>query len=255
MKRLFHSLLSLLILLMLVVPLLGDTIKLKDGNVIQGQVVGFKDGQFTVLIGNGSKGKRSRTIVYVEDVETIDFSSGPVSSIVPTDNDNTPSEPVSQPSPQSSRPSATPDPPFSAPTGSSQPTAAPPIPVRVPSENINNGWASTGLSVRRGQRILITASGRVSLGKDASGVAVFSTPAGLPNVRDTGKLMDKEPTGGLIAVIGDDNDDFIFIGSRYEFVAQHDGLLYLGVNEGTLSNNSGSYDVVIKPFPLDFQRR
>jgi hypothetical protein len=47
-------------------------------------------------------------------------------------------------------------------------------------------------------------------------------------------------------VIGDDNDDFILIGTRRDFVAQRDGVLFLGVNEGDLNDNTGTYDVVIE---------
>ncbi len=95
--------------------------------------------------------------------------------------------------------------------------------------------------MRRGQRLRISASGRVSLGNNR-----FSTPDGLPNVPDRDKLMRNQPTGGLIAVIGDDNDDFVFVGRGRDFVAQRDGVLFLGVNEGNLSDNSGLFDVVIE---------
>jgi len=95
--------------------------------------------------------------------------------------------------------------------------------------------------VRKGQRLRISASGRISLGRGR-----FSTPGGLNNVPDADKLMRNEATGALIAVIGDDNDDFIVIGPRREFVAQRDGVLFLGVNEGDLTDNTGSYDIVIE---------
>lgn len=245
MKKLFHSLLALLLLLLLVVPLLADTIKLKDGNVIQGQVVGFKDGQFTVLIGNGSKGRRSRTILYVEDIESIEFDSGGASNATaPANNDtNNSTEPASEassaPMSQPSRPSATPEP------GNRQPTAAAPtfftVKVTVRADNANNGWTNTGLVVRRGQRLRITASGRVDLGKRG-----FSTPSGIPLAVDNDRLMRTEPMGALIGVIGDDNDDFVLIGLRRDFVAQRDGVLFLGVNEGDLTDNHGSYDIVIE---------
>ncbi|MDQ3821325.1 MAG: hypothetical protein M3362_27100, partial [Acidobacteriota bacterium] len=97
------------------------------------------------------------------------------------------------------------------------------------------------LVVRKGQRIRITASGRVNLGGGR-----VSTPAGVPAITDNDKLMRSYPTGALIAVIGDDNDDFIFIGQRREFIAQRDGVLFLGVNEGNLNDNTGTYDVVIE---------
>src|SRR6266481_572107 len=75
MRKLFHSLFALTLMLTLVVPSFADTIKLKDGSVIHGHVVGFKDGQFTVLIGSGAKGRRSRTMIYVEDIESIEFDA------------------------------------------------------------------------------------------------------------------------------------------------------------------------------------
>jgi len=80
MKITFRLLLSVLLLLSLVTPLLADTIRLKDGSVIRGQVIGFKDQQFTILIGGNAKGRRGQTTIYVEDVESIEFdshSSGP----------------------------------------------------------------------------------------------------------------------------------------------------------------------------------
>ena len=58
--------------------------------------------------------------------------------------------------------------------------------------------------------------------------------------------MPTMPTGGLIAVIGDDNDDFIFIGSSKEFIAQRDGALFLGVNEDNLGDNSGNYEASVE---------
>ncbi|MBK6314711.1 MAG: hypothetical protein IPF53_10470 [Blastocatellia bacterium] len=53
--------------------------------------------------------------------------------------------------------------------------------------------------------------------------------------------MPSRPTGALIAVIGDDNDDFIFVGAQAEFVSQRDGFLFLSVNEGVLRDNTGSF--------------
>jgi hypothetical protein len=249
MKKICHSLFALTLLLALFVPVLADTIKLKDGSVIHGQVVGFKDGQFTVLIG-GSKGRRSRTTIYVEDVDSIEFdASTSGSGAAPTTEDaSVPSNPTETAAqrPQS-RPTPTPDvTDTNPPTTSTQPSSATPptfftIRVSVRADNTNNGWTNSGLVVRRGQRLRITASGRVSLGKGR-----FSTPAGVATAVDNDKLMRTEATGALIAVIGDDNDDFVFIGARREFVAQRDGVLFFGVNEGDLTDNNGSYDIVIE---------
>jgi hypothetical protein len=68
----------------------------------------------------------------------------------------------------------------------------------------------------------------------------------LPDLEDPTKLLKSVPTGALLAVIGDDNNDFIYIGESREFTAGRDGALYLGVNEGNLSDNSGAFDVKIE---------
>src|SRR5215218_10804210 len=75
MKKPFRLLLSVLLLVSMVTPLLADTIRLKDGSVIRGQVIGFKDQQFTILIGGSARGRRGQTTVYAEDVESIEFDS------------------------------------------------------------------------------------------------------------------------------------------------------------------------------------
>jgi len=243
MKRTFRLSLVFSLSLLLVSPLLADTIRLKDGSVIRGQVVGFKDQQFTVLIGGGSKGRRGRTTVYVEDVESIEFDSNTASGAAPDDSNA--STNVIPSNPQPTRPIPT-DSGTSSPRVNPQPSAGNSptfftIKVSVRADNANNGWTNTGLVVRKGQRLRINASGRVSLGRGR-----FSTPLGISTISDNDKLMRTEATGALIAVIGDDNDDFILIGSRRDFVAQRDGVLFLGVNEGDLADNTGTYDIVIE---------
>ena len=104
-------------------------------------------------------------------------------------------------------------------------------------------WTSTGLIVKRGDRIRISASGSVTL-DPVSGRA--TGPEGISDLTDPKKLVPDQPTGALIGVIGADNDDFIFIGRASEFTAARDGLLFLSVNEGNLSDNTGTYKAVIE---------
>ncbi|HEX3250523.1 MAG TPA: hypothetical protein VHS05_13925 [Pyrinomonadaceae bacterium] len=244
MKKTFRLLLSTLLLISLSTPLLADTIRLKDGSVIRGQVIGFKDQQFTILIGGNARGRRGQTTVYVEDVESIEFDSNNGNASATDDrsarNNNVP---MSRPSTPVNQDNNIPD----TRTTDTAPISSAPTPtfftikVAVRADNANNGWTNSGLVVRKGQRLRISASGRVSLGRGR-----FSTPGGLTGVQDNDKLMRSEATGALIAVIGDDNDDFILIGPRREFIAQRDGVLFLGVNEGDLADNTGSYDIVIE---------
>jgi len=245
MRKTFRLLLALSLTLSVAAPLLADTIRLKDGSVIRGQVIGFKDQQFTILIGGNARGRRGQTTVYVEDVESIEFDANTSSStateeLTAQNNPPTTSRPANsnnQPDGISSNPRTI----DSQPTSSSAPPTFFTIKVGVRADNANNGWTNSGLVVRKGQRLRISASGRVSLGRGR-----FSTPGGVTTIQDADKLLRNEATGALIAVIGDDNDDFLLIGPRREFVAQRDGVLFLGVNEGDLADNTGSYDIVIE---------
>ncbi|HMS39397.1 MAG TPA: hypothetical protein PKE69_04170 [Pyrinomonadaceae bacterium] len=116
--------------------------------------------------------------------------------------------------------------------------------VKVLADNTSNGWTNSGWVVRKGQKNRITSRGNISLGNGN-----FSTPNGRTNLPDPQKLMPTEPTGGLIAVIGDDNNDFIFIGTDKVFTATREGSLFLGVNDGNLDDNSGSFDVTVEILP------
>lgn len=116
--------------------------------------------------------------------------------------------------------------------------------VRVLADNTANGWTNSGFVVKKGQRIRITGSGTVSLGKGHT-----TSPSGLPDLDDPEKLLKSVPTGALLGVIGDDNNDFIYIGESREFTAGRDGALYLGVNEANLNDNSGAFDVKVEILP------
>src|SRR3954467_14180653 len=74
-RRVPRTLAALSLALVLAASALGDTIHLKDGQVIRGQIVSFRDQQFTVLIGSGAGGRRSRVTVYIDDIDSIEFDS------------------------------------------------------------------------------------------------------------------------------------------------------------------------------------
>jgi hypothetical protein len=262
-RRFTRPFAALTLVFTLGVVALADVIRMKDGQVIRGQIVGFRDQQFTVLIGSGSGGRRSRITLYMEDVESIEFdgAGGAVDDIADTRSQPPARTSTQRPSlgndggpvnsaPITSQPRNTPTNTGSAPAqpASGQTTgdsAFFPVRVRVRADNIANGWTDSGLMLRKGQRLRVTASGRISLGQGR-----FSTPTGLPRVLDNEKLMRNEPTGGLIAVVGDDNDEFIFVGAGREFFAPRDGRLFLGVNEGNLNDNTGTYDALIEVEPV-----
>ena len=227
----------------------ADTIRLRDGSVVRGQIIAYKDQQFTVLIGSGQRNRRSRMTIYMEDVESIEFdnpfgadggSASPRGDEAANDADNN-ARP--QP-PQTQRTPTTQPPPSARPAPQTQRASGPvlvPINVRVDPKSTESGWVSSGFTVRRGQRVRVSASGRVTLSNGAA-----TTPTGLPRVADADKLLANEPTGALIAVIGDDNNDFILVSSQREFTAQRDGILFFGINTGRLTAASGAFEVFIE---------
>src|SRR5213593_2366694 len=76
MKQIFlRSLTIVALALSLTLPALADTVRLKDGSVIRGQIVSFKNEQFTILVGSGARGRKSQITVYMEDVDWIEFDN------------------------------------------------------------------------------------------------------------------------------------------------------------------------------------
>jgi hypothetical protein len=116
--------------------------------------------------------------------------------------------------------------------------------VKVLADSTSNGWTNSGWVVKKGQRIRISGKGQINLGSGR-----FASSSGVSSLPDKDKLIQTEATGGLIAVIGDDNNDFIFVGGSREFTAARDGALFLGINEGNLDDNSGSFEVTIEIQP------
>jgi hypothetical protein len=222
----YKYLLTAAVIFVFVVSAFADTIRMKDGSIIKGKIVEFKDQQFIVMIGDDSRGRQRRITVYVDEIESITFDPAvPITDPIKPAPTPTPT-PVTRPTPN------TPKPGF-IPVSSN---------IKVLADNTANGWTNSGFVVRRGQRVRVTARGNISLGGGK-----FARPDGDSSQTDRkNRLMEDKPTGSLIAVIGDDNDEFIYIGSSVEFIAQRDGTLFLGINEGNLDDNSGAFDVSIE---------
>lgn len=232
----------------------ADTIRLKDGSIIKGTITGFAGGKFTIEIGQGSR-KRQLTFDATE-VESVIFEQ--IMPAVSADNRTSSRQTLPRTEAVITDTSATrePDPvkivedtsDKTLEPAASQPTTAGAKPIeltlKVRSDNASNGWTNTGWVVKKGQRIRISGTGEVSIGNGKT-----STPGGLWDLEDESKLLKAVPTGALIAVIGDDNNDFIYIGNDREFTASRDGSLFLGVNEGNLNDNTGSYEAKIEIFP------
>jgi hypothetical protein len=260
----------------------ADTIRLKDGSIIKGKIISFGEGKFTIVIGEGARQRQMN--FFADEVDSIEFDSAPLQMsntnkttlpVYKNTSSQTETKPTPQPTPAPSKSVIITDKttqPTTTQTNSNQsntnpttitPTVTNPtnnnpnttikndtqskavtLNVRVLADDTANGWSNSGWVVKKGQKIRISGKGQVSLGNGR-----YSSPAGISSLPDNDKLIKTEPTGGLIAVIGDDNNEFIFIGASREFVAARDGALFLGINEGKLDDNSGAYDVTIEIIP------
>src|SRR3989449_10419076 len=96
-KFLVRSVVAFALVFAVSVPVLADTIRLKDGSVIRGQIVSFKNEQFTILVGSGARGRKSRITDYMEDVDSIEFDSGSNTSGPTDDTSGNTSQPTYQP--------------------------------------------------------------------------------------------------------------------------------------------------------------
>lgn len=237
----FRGASALCLALTLTVFAFGDTIRLKDGSLIKGKIVSFGGGKFVILVGSGTS---QRQLNYsASEVESIAFETVQTPTANGNSSNNSTIIKVGQ---TNSKPPVETAAPPKVVNNSPATVAAKPIEVgvKVLADNTSNGWTNSGWVVRKGQRIKITGAGRVSLGN-----GYYTTPNGISSLSDKEKLMSKEATGGLIAVIGDNNNDFIFVGNSREFTATQDGALFLGVNEGNLNDNSGAFDIKIEITP------
>ncbi len=245
-SKIFRGLISTLLVLTMSMLAFGDTIRLKDGSIIKGKIISFAGGKFVVAMGEGSRRKELTFIA--SDVESIQFDSSTGAPQLSTATNR--NAPYDEPTP-----SKTTAPSVKVSSNNNTASVTQPIKpgeklkpiewrVKVLADNTGNGWTNSGWVVKKGQRIRIAGDGTVSLGKGQS-----SPPAGVASLNDDQKLLKNVPTGALVAVIGDDNNDFIYIGAEREFTATRDGALFLGVNEGYLEDNSGAFNVKIEIIP------
>jgi hypothetical protein len=187
----------------------ADTLIMRDGRRVRGDLIGVRDG---VVEFEGQRGLfgRERLRVDRDEVARIeldengrdDYNSGNGSS------------------------------------GSGRPSG-----LREREVNVNaaTAWNDTGVTVRSGQNVYFTASGRVRWGpgrQDGPG-GEHGSP------RQTGRPIPSRPAAGLIGRVGDSNDIF-FIGDDAAPVRMRaSGRLMLGINDDMLGDNSGAFRVTV----------
>lgn len=119
-------------------------------------------------------------------------------------------------------------------------TAAVPGAITV---HANQPWTSTGITVRRGQRVTFTISGEIQLSDDPNDIATG----------DGAKSGRKAPNaplaigaaGALLGKVG--NSEPFPLGNGTQTVTMPAaGILQLGINDDVFADNRGNFQVVVK---------
>jgi hypothetical protein len=113
-------------------------------------------------------------------------------------------------------------------------------------------WADTGINLRAGDSVTVTASGRVAV--ETSGRIPLKAPGGFaPDCRAAASIYGGRfgifpapqlPCWSLIGRIGGTGAIFE-VGARSTFQARSDGRLLLGINDDSLANNSGFWTAAV----------
>lgn len=101
-------------------------------------------------------------------------------------------------------------------------------------------WIDSGVDVRRGERIRVDATGTIYARRTRI------TPAGL-STTDPYAPLPRSAEGALIGVIGNEYDSpIIELGAGREFTADRDGRLYLTANRSSYTDARGAFNVRIR---------
>jgi hypothetical protein len=106
-------------------------------------------------------------------------------------------------------------------------------------------WTDTGITVRRGSRIQVTATGDVVLGPAMSANANGSPAATVAGARYP---VRDAFAGALIGRIGN-GTPFLVGGNGQTIDVRANGRLFLGVNDDVLADNGGSFTAAVAVVP------
>lgn len=197
------------IVLALPLSLRADTLHLRDGSRVQGELIAVRNGTIEFEERRGFGG--GRTLRFDRDeVVRIEFENNRGSN---NNNDNFNS---------GGRPSG---------MRERQVIVSGDVP-----------WNDAGVELRAGQTIYIEATGQVRWGKDRR-----DGPAGEKNSPpNQGRPMPNRNAAALIGRVGTSSSDVFFIGDETGPIrVRSSGRLFLGVNDDFLQDNSGNFRVVV----------
>lgn len=200
--------------LLLGIAVSADTLVMKDGRRIDGQLVAVRDGVIE-FEGQRSRlfGARERLRVDRDQVRRIELDD--IDTDRERDRDRERDE-----------------------RGSGRPSG---LRERDVSVDASVPWKDTGIEARVGQTVYFSATGRVRWGPNRQ-----DGPAGESHSPyNAQRPIPGRPAAALIGRVGD-SEEYFFIGDDQGPVRlRSSGRLYLGVNDDYLADNSGSFRVTV----------
>jgi hypothetical protein len=191
----------------------ADTIYLRDGRSIRGTVIGYVGGRFAVRVDQQTQ------ITTGNNNATQTIAAGEIAYLRPRDIDRVEIE------------------------GRNLDEAR--YLTRNVEVTLGPNWVDTGIDVRRGQRLQVTSTGTIYVGRSRI------TPGGLRST-DPNAPLPNAAEGVLIGTVGTDpNAPIIELGTSREFQAANDGRLYLTVNRSQYTDARGSFNAQVRR-ELDF---
>jgi hypothetical protein len=194
--------------------LVADTLVMRNGQRISGRLIGLRDGVFEF---EEDRGLRRGRVLKVEqaEVRTIELDQDGPGLFDRGDRDRGDRE-----GDQVGRPRG--------------------LREREVNVQARAQWTDTGVNVRNGQMVYFEASGRVRWGRDRQ-----DGPEGEnDSPRNPSRPIPGRPAAALIGRVGDDAP--FFIGTDTEGIrVRGSGNLFLGINDETLDDNSGSFRVTV----------
>ncbi len=198
------------LVLALPISLQADTLILRDGSRVQGELISVRNGTIEFEERRGYGSGSGRTLRFDRDeVTRIEFENSRTNNYSGSGNS------------------------FGRPSGMRE---------RQVIVSADVAWNDTGIDVRQGQTVYFEAQGQVRWGRDRR-----DGPAGERNSPpNPGRPMGNRNAAALIGKIGTDSGDLFFIGDDTGAVrVRGSGRLYLGINDDVLTDNSGNFRVVV----------
>lgn len=205
-------LLAVLFVLIAVTVAAADTIYLRDGRQLRGTLLGFQNGRFVFRVEPRYSTMPSATTD--PNVARNRTNEGEIQYFRPEDVDRIEIE------------------------GRSLDEAR--FQTRSVQVTLDSNWIDSGVFVRRGERVQVSATGVITAGRTRI------TPEGLRST-DPSAPLPNAPEGKLIGAIGNDSSaPIIELGSNREFTADRNGRLFLTANRGSYTDARGAFDVQIR---------